>query len=202
MALALVVGGGLLLLAGVRNRSVTDVLQGETSAVADPTQTGTPDPSTLPGTGISPTSVGGYRNPFPSRFWQKGRIDQGVDFAAKSSRSPILAVGDGTVVQIGAPGWPGGGGGVVIRLDNPVEFGKNQVGHYVFYYETLSPTVHKGQRVKAGQIIAYGHPGGTGIEFGFSDGNGVPLSHATYTEGKQTEWGKLAFKWLSKLEGQ
>src|SRR3954447_18483258 len=100
MALALIVGGGLLLLAGVRNRSVTNVLQGETSAVADPVSLGGgSDPNSLPGTGISGTQVGGYQNPFPSRFWQKGRTDQGVDFDAKSAHAPILAVGSGTVVK-------------------------------------------------------------------------------------------------------
>jgi murein DD-endopeptidase MepM/ murein hydrolase activator NlpD len=128
-------------------------------------------------------------NPVPG--WQRGRIDMGVDFSA-SPGTPILAPLDSVVIRTGAPGWPGGGGGVLLQLPN---------GRYMFIYESVEALVHAGQRVDAGQVIAVAGPTSlsTGIEIGFADVNGVPLAHDVYTEGDVTAWGQLMDQFLSEL---
>jgi hypothetical protein len=128
-------------------------------------------------------------NPVPG--WQRGRIDMGVDFSAPPG-TPILAPLDSVVVRTGAPGWPGGGGGVLLQLAN---------GRYMFIYESVQALVQPGQRVRAGQVIALAGPTSlsTGIEIGFADANGVPLAHDVYTEGDVTAWGQLMDQFLSEL---
>jgi murein DD-endopeptidase MepM/ murein hydrolase activator NlpD len=120
-----------------------------------------------------------------------GRIDQGVDF---TGTGPILAVGDAEVLQTGAPGWPEGGG-VLYRLANGP-----RAGAVIYVFEGARATVHAGQRVSAGQQIAVFVPGGS-IEMGFADAAGVPLSHAEYSEGVETVWGRKMAAFLAELGG-
>ena len=50
----------------------------------------------------------------------------------------------------------------------------------------------------AGEQIGTFVPGSsTGIEIGFADSNGVPLSHANYHEGDATRWGRKMASFLS-----
>ena len=130
-----------------------------------------------------------FTNPLPG--WQRGRIDMGVDFSAPPG-TPILAPFNAVVAKVGAPGWPGGGGGVLLQ---PAD------GHYVYIYESVQAAVRPGEIVHAGQVIAYasGSSESTGIEVGFADASGAPLAHDVYTEGMVTSWGQRMDQFLTQL---
>jgi hypothetical protein len=139
--------------------------------------------------GYFPAFENAYVSPFVNAT--TGRIDQGVDFTGVG---PIAAVGDARILATGAPGWPEGGGVLYQLVDGP------QAGSVIFVYEGVQATVKAGEEVSAGEQIATFVPGGS-IEMGFADGNGVPLSHAEYTEGKETYWGRRMAVFLSGLGG-
>ncbi|HEY8641075.1 MAG TPA: lytic murein transglycosylase [Solirubrobacterales bacterium] len=122
---------------------------------------------TLPQTSLS--------NPLPG--WQRGRIDMGVDFSAPPG-TPIRSPFDAVVVRVGAPGWPGGGGGVLLEPAH---------GQFVFIYESVQAVVSPGQRVHPGQVI------------GFADANGSPLAAPVYSEGDVTAWGQRMDQFLTAL---
>jgi murein DD-endopeptidase MepM/ murein hydrolase activator NlpD len=130
-----------------------------------------------------------YVSPFLSAT--TGRIDQGVDFTGSG---PIAAVGDAEILKVGAPGWPEGGG-VLYKL-----LSGQRAGQIIYVNEGVEPTVHAGQHVSAGDQIATFVPGGS-IEMGFADANGVPLSHAEYSEGVETESGKEMAAFLTSIGG-
>jgi murein DD-endopeptidase MepM/ murein hydrolase activator NlpD len=130
-----------------------------------------------------------YVSPFLSA--STGRIDQGVDF---TGTGPIAAVGDAEILATGAPGWPEGGG-VLYKL-----LSGQRAGQIIFVYEGVQATVHAGQHVSAGDQIATFVPGGS-IEMGFADAAGVPLSHAEYSEGVETVWGREMASFLSSIGG-
>lgn len=139
----------------------------------------------------TPSPFRGYVYPFGPKT-TVGRIDQGQDFGGSGS---IRAIGNAVVTKIGAPGWPGGKGIVYKLLDGP------QRGRSVYVYEGVSPSVRVGQRVGAGQVIGQIIPGtSTGIETGWSSSAGVPLSHSSYTEGKETGAGKAFAQFLRRLQ--
>ncbi len=134
----------------------------------------------------------GYVYPFGPKA-TVGRIDQGQDFGGTGV---IRAIGDARIVRTGAPGWPGGNG-VLYKLLNG-----SYAGKYIFVYEGIRPSVRAGQTVRAGQSIGTLIPGSeTGIEIGFADSSGTPISHAEYTEGKETKGGKMMAAFLEKLKG-
>ncbi|HEY2334997.1 MAG TPA: lytic murein transglycosylase [Solirubrobacterales bacterium] len=130
-----------------------------------------------------------YVSPFLSAT--TGRIDQGVDF---TGTGPIAAVGDAEILSTGAPGWPEGGG-VLYKL-----LSGQRAGQIIFVNEGIQATVHNGQHVSAGDQIGTFVPGGS-IEMGFADANGVPLSHAEYSEGDETQWGQEMMSFLSSIGG-
>jgi murein DD-endopeptidase MepM/ murein hydrolase activator NlpD len=130
-----------------------------------------------------------YVNPFLSA--QTGRIDQGVDFTGVG---PIAAMGDAEILQVGAPGWPEGGGVLYKLLSGP------RAGQVIFVYEGVDATVHAGQHVSAGEQIAMFRPGGS-IEMGFANEAGVPISHGEYVEGKETQGGKEMAAFLASIGG-
>ena len=134
---------------------------------------------------------GYYADPFADAtnlIW--GRIDMGVDFVGNG---PINAIGDAVILKTGAPGWPQGGGVLYRLLDGP------RAGAVIFVYEGVQALVRPGQRVLAGQPIAQFIPGS--IETGFADANGVPLSHAIYTEGMVTPWGLKMQAFMKEISG-
>ncbi|HEY1356521.1 MAG TPA: peptidoglycan DD-metalloendopeptidase family protein, partial [Solirubrobacterales bacterium] len=137
--------------------------------------------------GYAPGYEAEYVSPFVSAT--EGRIDQGVDFTGVG---PILAIGDAEILSTGAPGWPEGGGVLYRLLDGP------EAGRVIYVFEGARATVEAGQRVFAGQQIATFVPGGS-IEIGFADTAGTPLSHASYSEGVETAWGKRMREFLVRL---
>jgi Transglycosylase SLT domain len=137
-----------------------------------------------------PEAGGSYVNPFSlSTNLVAGRIDQGVDFTGEGA---IVAIGKAVVLQVGAPGWPEGGGVLYELLEGPLR------GQSIFVYEGIDATVRPGQTVAAGEQIASFRPGGS-IETGLADSSGVPLSHAEYFEGKVTQGGLQMFSLLQTL---
>jgi hypothetical protein len=142
--------------------------------------------------GTSPSgSVGGYVYPFTSKS-TVGRIDQGQDFGGTG---PIMSPTNAEVVSVGAPGWPGGGGVVLKILDG------GRAGQYIYIFEGISVEVRAKQIVRAGQKVGTFIPySPTGIEIGFCDASGVPISHSEYTEGKVTRGGKEMAAFLSQLK--
>jgi murein DD-endopeptidase MepM/ murein hydrolase activator NlpD len=139
--------------------------------------------------GYSPGFEFEYVSPFLSAT--TGRIDQGVDF---TGTGPIAAVGDAEILATGAPGWPEGGG-VLYRLTSG-----QRAGQVIFVYEGIAAAVHAGQHVSAGDQIGTFVPGGS-IEMGFADAAGVPLSHAEYNEGDETQWGREMASFLNSIGG-
>jgi murein DD-endopeptidase MepM/ murein hydrolase activator NlpD len=132
-----------------------------------------------------------YVFPFTNKAtW--GRIDQGVDFGGTG---PIFTPGDAKVISVGAVGWPGGGGVVLQLLNGP------RANHYIYIFEGIQVTVRKDQILTAGQIVGSFIPfSPTGIEIGFCDANGVPISHGEYTEGKVTRGGKEMAAFLHQIK--
>jgi murein DD-endopeptidase MepM/ murein hydrolase activator NlpD len=137
--------------------------------------------------GYAPGYEAEYVSPFVSAT--EGRIDQGVDFTGVG---PILAIGNAEILSTDAPGWPEGGGVLYRLLDGP------EAGRVIYVFEGVRATVKAGQRVFAGQQIATFVPGGS-IEIGFADSAGTPLSHASYSEGVETDWGKRMREFLLHL---
>jgi hypothetical protein len=134
---------------------------------------------------------GYYQDPFLDANAIQGRTDMGVDYAGTG---PIEAIGNAQILKTGAPGWPQGGGVLYRLLDGP------HAGDVIFVYEGVTPTVRAGQKVLAGQQIASFMPTGS-IETGFADANGVPLSHAGYSEGDVTVWGQRMEAFLASIGG-
>lgn len=121
-----------------------------------------------------------------------GRIDQGQDFGGTG---PIYAIGKARILQTGAAGWPGGSGVLYQLLDGP------RRGQVIFVYEGIKVLVEKNDIVQAGERIGeFIFPSATGIEIGFADAMGVPLSHAEYVEGKETVYGKEMAAFLASLK--
>lgn len=205
----LVLAGFILLNAGWKGTTPAGVLRGVTAGskgaggvlaetgkdvMASFTGSSNSDVTTPGGSkGNKPSSVRGhgYVNPFgPGAI--SGRIDQGKDVGGSG---PIKAIGNGRVIKTGAPGWPGGEQGILYELtDGPLK------GKVIYVYEGVQVLVHEGEEIAAGQVIGHIIPGtSTGIEMGFADRNGVPLSHGEYTEGKETVFGKEFAKLLASL---
>lgn len=128
----------------------------------------------------------GLANPIGKGF-VRGRIDEGVDFTGSG---PLYAMGAGTITEVIGSGWPGG---IYINL-------KMDNGMYVYYAENITPTVISGQRVKAGQLIGYGHNSYPFIEIGIGTSQSqTPAAHSHYTEGVATAEGQQMAALLSSL---
>lgn len=151
--------------------------------------TGAASNSGLTGTSTAGSATG-YVYPFTSKA-TIGRIDQGQDFGGTG---PIMSPTNAEVVSVGAVGWPGGAGVVLKILDG------GRAGQYIYIFEGINVEVRAKQIVRAGQRVGTFIPfSSTGIEIGFCDANGVPISHSEYTEGKVTRGGKEMAAWLSEL---
>ncbi|HEY5318012.1 MAG TPA: peptidoglycan DD-metalloendopeptidase family protein [Solirubrobacteraceae bacterium] len=128
-----------------------------------------------PGQQQCAVQAGSYSNPFadvPAGHLVPERIDQGVDYADDTA-DPILALGDASISYAGPdPGWNGYSVNYTLA-DGPY------AGRYVYVAESLTPTVHTGQRVVAGQEIAtFAEPDTDGIETGWAAGPGLVLPKA------------------------
>lgn len=101
-------------------------------------------------------------------------VDQGVDVTAPA-HTPLLAVGDGTIVRRGINGF--GPDAPVLKLDQPGPGGERYV-----YYGHAGPgnAVRLGTHVHAGAVIGevgagiVGLSTGPHLEIGFSDAMGTP----------------------------
>jgi len=121
--------------------------------------------------------AGPYVNPFaevPSGHLVPERIDMGVDYA-DASPDPILALGDAVINYAGPdPGWMDGDSVNYTLSDGPY------AGRYVYVAESLTPTVHTGQQVTAGQEVAtFAEPNTDGIETGWAAGPGLVVAKAS-----------------------
>ena len=120
--------------------------------------------------------TGAYADPFgavPAGHLVAERIDQGVDYA-DGSPDPILALGDATVTYAGPdPGWLGSAVNYTL-VDGPY------AGRFVYVAESVTPTVHVGQQVLAGQQVAtFAEPNVHGIETGWAAGPGPFAARAS-----------------------
>jgi murein DD-endopeptidase MepM/ murein hydrolase activator NlpD len=119
---------------------------------------------------------GGYANPFgqvPAGHLVPERIDQGVDYA-DAGADPILALGDAVITYAGTDaGWYGASVNYTLA-DGPY------AGRYVYVSESVTPTVHTGDQVVAGQEIAtFAEPNVHGIETGWAAGPGLVVARAS-----------------------
>jgi hypothetical protein len=115
--------------------------------------------------GAGATGASGYVNPLSTiTNLVPHRIDQGVDFLGSG---PVLALGDGVVIETDGPGWPGGPFMTYRLIDGPDN------GKVVYVAENISPLVTRGQQVTAGQPIATMYDGSDGIETGWADDTGT-----------------------------
>jgi murein DD-endopeptidase MepM/ murein hydrolase activator NlpD len=130
-----------------------------------------------PGQQQCSVQAGGYANPFadvPAGHLVPERIDMGVDYADDTA-DPILALGDAVVSYAGPdPGWLDGEAVNYTLSDGPY------AGRYVYVTESLTPVVHTGERIAAGQEIAtFAEPNVDGIETGWAAGPGLVVAKAS-----------------------
>ncbi len=136
---------------------------------------------------------GGMVFPLQGNFtW--GRTDMGVDFGGTAR---IAAMGDAVIQSTGAPGWPGGGG-VVYRLLSGAP-NVSPTSPYIYNFEHVTPTVHPGQKVKAGQVIGNLLAGFPGLEMGFATASSQALAAPHYSEGDVTAEGSAMLQLLKGL---
>src|SRR6266700_133823 len=98
--------------------------------------------------------MAGYANPIGAGL-VSARVDMGVDY---TGRGNLYALGSGTIVNVNNVGWPGGRF-LCIKLDN---------GLYAYYAENLTPYVSVGQKVTAGQRLAFANGSYPFIEIGWA----------------------------------
>jgi hypothetical protein len=128
-------------------------------------------------------SSAGYVNPFAHAQVTASRIDQGVDYGGTG---PIEALGAGRVALVSTTdsGWGNGDGWVSYQLTSGA-----YAGDHVYVAEGITPTVHQGQPIAAGEQI--GTFNGHSIEIGFALGHGdLALAHTVYHEGADTAAGR------------
>ena len=137
-------------------------------------------------------SAADYVNPFAHARVTVSRIDQGVDY---SGTGAIDALGPGKVVLVSTidTGWGNGDGWVSYQLTNG-----SYAGDYVYVAEGITPDVHQGESLAAGQPI--GMFNGHSIEIGFALGQGdLALAHNVYHEGADTAAGRAMNQLLTSL---
>jgi hypothetical protein len=187
LAFAELLGGGVFLVAGISGSSIADVVEGHVTMHPLAPDTGSVAAGAAPGAGG--TAVG----PLPGvTRWE--RTDEGVD-ASATPGSPVRAIMGGVVSAI-LPNWYAGQPLVIV--DTP---GLPSGATGIYYAEQISPNVHIGQQVQAGEQIGTVAQTGTGLEIGFSKGV-LTLAKATtgYVEGQVTQAG-LAFRSFLKSIG-
>jgi hypothetical protein len=111
-------------------------------------------------------NANGYANPVQKLVHLlPERIDMGVDY---SGTGPILALGNGKIDQTTNSGWPGGG-----FIEEKLTDGQ-YAGKYWYEAECIAaaPGLKNGSIVQAGQMVGTVTNCGSGIEIGWSIGDG------------------------------
>jgi hypothetical protein len=123
-----------------------------------------------------------------------GRVDQGVDLSMRPG-SQILAPLPSKLVRID-PSWYAGQPGMFFEVTDGRYKGK-----FWFLAEQITPSIHVGQTVAAGDEVAKYAPQGTAIEIGWAANSTQTLARATtgYTEGQATPAGKDFQSFLASL---
>ena len=139
-------------------------------------------------------SAAGYIYPWPSGT-TIGRTDMGVD-ANMPVGSPIGPIGNAKILGINQ-NWYQGQPYMWWQLTSGPDAGK-----MVYVAEQITPLVHPGQTISAGQAVATYAPSGTGIEMGWAAAGGQTLAQATtgYTEGQVTAAGSSFRSFLAGLQ--
>jgi hypothetical protein len=149
--------------------------------------------SSTGGCGSQFASAAGYVNPFAHAQVTASRIDQGVDYGGTGE---IDALGPGRVVMVSTTdtGWGNGNGYVSYQLT-----GGSYTGDYIYVAEGITPTVHAGELLAAGQAI--GRFNGRSIEIGFALGQGdIALANSVYhPDGADTAAGRAMNQLLTSL---
>ncbi len=110
---------------------------------------------------VAPT---GYVNPLAHiQNLIPERIDMGVDYSGSGT---LVAIGDGHITAIHNSGWPNG-----TFIEEKLTAGP-YAGKDWYFAEDIAPAVHPGQTVTAGEPIGEMFQGGSGIETGWSIGDG------------------------------
>jgi len=181
-------GGVLLLTAGIAGASFSDVIKGRAGQLYKQHQTAGAAGATS-AAAVS-TNTAGQVNPVPGATGS--RLDAGFDVTSKTFVAPY----SGTVVTATAsdPGWKGGGYVAIVSAD---------LKRVTYFAEGLLPIVGAGQKVAAGEVIAtpvanpYNGIVGN-IELGPASPNGQPLAHTVSNPAAVvTEF----YNWLRSLGG-
>jgi len=145
--------------------------------------------------GVDDTPLDGYFNPLRAvTSLLPQEVDQGVDYCGSG---PVYALGNGIVVNVYEPQWPGG---VFIsyRLSNgPAK------GLYVYLAENVTPAVKVGQTLSPTTVIGVMHDATTCIETGWADPPRSPeraQGHVEYNGKNSTAFG-LNFSLLLETLG-
>ncbi len=124
--------------------------------------------------------LGGYQNPLRAvSGLTPERVDQGVDY---SGSGPIYALGDGVVLNLTNPGWPGGAFITYQLTDGPA------AGDIIYVAENVVPRVEMGQLVNSDTVVGTLVDAYPNLETGWADppGNGESLARA------DGQWSTLA----------
>jgi murein DD-endopeptidase MepM/ murein hydrolase activator NlpD len=150
-----------------------------------------------PASTCTTNSVDGYINPIvPAAQWGPARTDQGVDWIPKKPL-PVLAIGDGVILQATlSSGWPGGGW-ITYRLAAGAH-----AHEVVFVAEHLTDLqVSHGDSVHAGDTLATALPGYPWTEWGWANemGTGVATPYNGAADGTAMPSGKAFARFLTSL---
>lgn len=159
LAFAELLVGAIVLDAGVKGSSVSDVVRGQ--AQQNPISGLGGGGSSSSSGGAAGSSAGASIGGIVSKAYgalTPGRRDQGVDYSGTGN---VGAVADGTVTHVGLwPGWPGTGGIVYKTAQGYV---------YVMEHFTPAAGLKVGDTVKKGQVIGNAPGGYPYIETGFAN---------------------------------
>jgi biotin carboxyl carrier protein len=198
LAFAELLGGGILITAGISGNTVQDVFAGAVSLKSFDTSSADTGGGATPAAGVSaaPAAGGaGAVNPFAlAKDLHIGRVDQGVD-ASMAPGSPILAPLPSRVVRID-PSWYAGQPGIFFQVtQGPYK------GRFWYLAEQIDPNVKVGDKVAAGEQVATYAQHGTAIEIGWAANAVETLARATtgYVEGHATHAGSDFQRFLQTL---
>jgi hypothetical protein len=210
LAFGLLLGGGVLLVAGLTGKGLGSVLQGTAGGVPNQGSVlqGAAAGGLVAGVGTTvangskalgktlagaASSSTGYVDPLKNvTAWN--RTDQGVD-ATLPVGAPIVAPGDVKILGV-EPDWYNGQPFVYFKLLSGPDAGKVQ-----YVAEQITNIAAVGSIVREGDPIARYAASGTAIEYGWATDSGQTLAMATtgYKEGYATTAGKEMRTWLNSL---